>query len=159
MAFLQVSAENEAWKLAEAHGLDLVTILPNFNLGPALSRQETKGLSVGFMKVTALPCSPVWLLCCTACVPCFAAPCCMGSTSCCNALCSTVPCWRKQLWHVGCEIHFMVNMDVPVATPCHAGLTAFGIAASLGFTAAEQAWLPALPTSPYAPPNAIPPPA
>ena len=42
--------------MAEAHGLDLVTILPNFNLGPALSRQETKGLSVGFMKVTALPC-------------------------------------------------------------------------------------------------------
>ena len=55
-AFAQVSAEKEAWKLAEAHGLDLVTVLPNFNLGPALSRQETKGLSVGFMKVTALPC-------------------------------------------------------------------------------------------------------
>lgn len=52
----QVSAEREAWKMAEEHGLDLVTVLPNFNLGPALSRQETKGLSVGFMKVTGLPC-------------------------------------------------------------------------------------------------------
>ncbi|KAL3150817.1 hypothetical protein ABBQ32_000577 [Trebouxia sp. C0010 RCD-2024] len=46
----KVSAEREAWKVAEVHGLDLVTVLPNFNLGPALSRQETKGLSVGFMK-------------------------------------------------------------------------------------------------------------
>lgn len=50
-----MSAEREAWKVAEVHGLDLVTVLPNFNLGPALSRQETKGLSVGFMKVIALP--------------------------------------------------------------------------------------------------------
>ena len=50
---MQSLAEKEAWKAAKEHGLDLVTVLPNFNLGPALSRQETKGLSVGFMKVSA----------------------------------------------------------------------------------------------------------
>jgi len=52
LTVLQVSAERQAWKIAKEHGLGLVTILPNFNLGPALSRQETKGLSVGFMKVS-----------------------------------------------------------------------------------------------------------
>lgn len=46
----KASAEREAWRIAKEHGLDLVTVLPNFILGPALSRQETKGLSVGFMK-------------------------------------------------------------------------------------------------------------
>ncbi|KAA6423169.1 MAG: diaminohydroxyphosphoribosylaminopyrimidine deaminase [Trebouxia sp. A1-2] len=45
-----VAAEREAWKIAKEHDLDLVTILPNFILGPALSRHDTKGLSVGFMK-------------------------------------------------------------------------------------------------------------
>ena len=52
LAMLQVSAEKQAWKMSKESGFDLVTILPNFILGPALSRQETKGLSVGFMKVT-----------------------------------------------------------------------------------------------------------
>ncbi|DBA93368.1 hypothetical protein WJX79_011071 [Trebouxia sp. C0005] len=46
----KASAEREAWKIAKEHDLDLVTILPNFILGPALSRHDTKGLSVGFMK-------------------------------------------------------------------------------------------------------------
>jgi len=49
---LQASAEREAWKIAKEHDLDLVAILPNFILGPALSRHDTKGLSVGFMKVS-----------------------------------------------------------------------------------------------------------
>ena len=52
LAMRQVSAEKQAWKMSKESGFDLVTILPNFILGPALSRQETKGLSVGFMKVT-----------------------------------------------------------------------------------------------------------
>ena len=51
---LQASAEREAWKIAKEHDLDLVTILPNFILGPALSRHDTKGLSVGFMKVSII---------------------------------------------------------------------------------------------------------
>ncbi len=51
---LQASAEREAWKIAKEHDLDLVTILPNFILGPALSRHDTKGLSVGFMKVSVI---------------------------------------------------------------------------------------------------------
>lgn len=38
--------------MSKDNGFDLVTILPNFILGPALSRQDTKGLSVGFMKVS-----------------------------------------------------------------------------------------------------------
>ena len=49
---LQASAEREAWKIAKEHDLDLITILPNFILGPAFSRHDTKGLSVGFMKVS-----------------------------------------------------------------------------------------------------------
>ncbi len=51
---LQASAEREAWKIAKEHDLDLVTILPNFILGPALSRHDSKGLSVGFMKVSII---------------------------------------------------------------------------------------------------------
>jgi hypothetical protein len=51
---LQASAEREAWKIAKEHDLDLVTILPNFILGPALSRYDSKGLSVGFMKVSII---------------------------------------------------------------------------------------------------------
>ena len=54
--------------MAEEDGLDLVTILPNFNLGPALSRQETKGLSVGFMKVSSTALQTVH--------GCYVAPCC-----------------------------------------------------------------------------------
>lgn len=38
--------------MSKESGFDLVTVLPNFILGPALSRHETKGLSVGFMKVS-----------------------------------------------------------------------------------------------------------
>ena len=51
---LQVLAEQEAWKTAKQHGLDLVTILPNFVLGPVLS-SRADGTSVGFLKVRALP--------------------------------------------------------------------------------------------------------
>ncbi len=51
---LQASAEREAWKIAKEHDLDLVTILPNFILGPALSCHDSKGLSVGFMKVSII---------------------------------------------------------------------------------------------------------
>ena len=43
-------AEQEAWKIAESSGLDLVTILPNFVLGPVLS-DRAGGTSVGFLKV------------------------------------------------------------------------------------------------------------
>jgi nucleoside-diphosphate-sugar epimerase len=48
----QVLAEREAWKLAEAAGLDLVAVLPNFVLGPVLSSRSS-GLSVGFIKARA----------------------------------------------------------------------------------------------------------
>ena len=51
---LQVLAEQEAWKSAKQHGLDLVTILPNFVLGPVLS-SRADGTSVGFLKVQTLP--------------------------------------------------------------------------------------------------------
>lgn len=47
----QALAEREAWRLAEEAGLDLVTVLPNFVLGPVLSAR-TDGLSVGFVKVS-----------------------------------------------------------------------------------------------------------
>jgi len=47
-----VLAEREAWKLAEAAGLDLVAVLPNFVLGPVLSSRSS-GLSVGFIKARA----------------------------------------------------------------------------------------------------------
>ncbi len=50
----QASAEREAWKIAKEHDLDLITVLPNFILGPALSRHDSKGLSVGFMKVSII---------------------------------------------------------------------------------------------------------
>ncbi|KAK9842550.1 hypothetical protein WJX81_005642 [Elliptochloris bilobata] len=42
-------AEREAWELAEASGLDMVAILPNFVLGPVLS-SRADGLSAGFVK-------------------------------------------------------------------------------------------------------------
>jgi hypothetical protein len=45
----QTMAEREAWRLAKEHGLDLVAILPNFVLGPALS-SRSDGLSMGFLK-------------------------------------------------------------------------------------------------------------
>ena len=46
----QTLAEREAWKLAKEHGLDMVAILPNFVLGPAISARAD-GTSVGFLKV------------------------------------------------------------------------------------------------------------
>lgn len=51
---MQVLAEQEAWKIAKASGLDLVTILPNFVLGPVLSTRAD-GTSVGFLKVRTSP--------------------------------------------------------------------------------------------------------
>ncbi|KAF6264964.1 hypothetical protein COO60DRAFT_1185676 [Scenedesmus sp. NREL 46B-D3] len=46
----KVQAERTAWQLAEELGLDVVTILPNFVLGPVISDQQAGGVSVGFMK-------------------------------------------------------------------------------------------------------------
>ncbi|CAL5221716.1 g3958 [Coccomyxa viridis] len=45
----KVVAEQEAWKFAKSSGLDFVTILPNFVLGPVLS-SRADGTSVGFLK-------------------------------------------------------------------------------------------------------------
>ena len=42
-------AEREAWRVAAGAGLDLVTVCPNFVLGPALSRAAC-GTSVGYAK-------------------------------------------------------------------------------------------------------------
>ncbi len=47
---LQVEAERLALKLGKELGLDVVTILPNFVLGPIFS-ETTNGVSVGFLKV------------------------------------------------------------------------------------------------------------
>ncbi|WIA11508.1 hypothetical protein OEZ85_011621 [Tetradesmus obliquus] len=46
----KVQAERAAWQLAEQLGLDVVTILPNFVLGPVISSEQAGGVSVGFMK-------------------------------------------------------------------------------------------------------------
>jgi hypothetical protein len=46
----QVDAEKAAWEVAQAAGLDLVTILPNFVLGPVVN-PGCAGVSIGFMKV------------------------------------------------------------------------------------------------------------
>jgi len=47
----KVAAEKEAWGLAQQHGLDLVTILPNFILGPALTASAAEtSTSAGHMK-------------------------------------------------------------------------------------------------------------
>jgi nucleoside-diphosphate-sugar epimerase len=45
----KVEAEKVAWDLAKQHNIDLVTILPEFILGPLLS-SRTDGTSVGYMK-------------------------------------------------------------------------------------------------------------
>lgn len=45
----KVQAEKLAWDLAKQHNIDLVTILPEFILGPLLS-SRTDGTSVGYMK-------------------------------------------------------------------------------------------------------------
>ena len=48
----KVMAEKEAWKVAEAKGIDLVTVNPNFVLGPALSAAPDGGgsISVSYIK-------------------------------------------------------------------------------------------------------------
>ena len=46
-------AEQEAWKIARSSGLDLVTILPNFVLGPVLS-SRADGTSVGLFEGRAI---------------------------------------------------------------------------------------------------------
>ncbi len=46
----KTQAERTAWELAETHGLDLVTILPNFIMGPVLSAALPDPTSVGFLK-------------------------------------------------------------------------------------------------------------
>lgn len=48
----KVQAEKTAWELAKEHGVDLVTILPEFIMGPIISAR-TDGTSVGYMKVWA----------------------------------------------------------------------------------------------------------
>eukprot|EP00879_Flechtneria_rotunda_P011466 GHRR01011979.1.p1 GENE.GHRR01011979.1~~GHRR01011979.1.p1 ORF type:complete len:332 (+),score=113.60 GHRR01011979.1:492-1487(+) len=45
----KVQAERVAWQLAEQLGLDIITILPNFVLGPVISSQQAGSVSVGFM--------------------------------------------------------------------------------------------------------------
>ncbi|KIZ01217.1 hypothetical protein MNEG_6742 [Monoraphidium neglectum] len=44
-----IEAERLAWRLAREHGLDVITILPNFVLGPVAGPGAT-GVSTGFMK-------------------------------------------------------------------------------------------------------------
>eukprot|EP00878_Enallax_costatus_P032607 GHUV01035850.1.p1 GENE.GHUV01035850.1~~GHUV01035850.1.p1 ORF type:complete len:199 (+),score=49.72 GHUV01035850.1:201-797(+) len=46
----KVQAERTAWELADHLGLDVVTLLPNFVLGPVISAEQSGGVSVGFMK-------------------------------------------------------------------------------------------------------------
>ncbi len=48
----KVQAEKEAWSLAKEHGLDLVTILPEFIMGPVLTLAAAdSSTSAGFLKV------------------------------------------------------------------------------------------------------------
>ena len=49
---LQTSAEKAAWKYAKEHSLDLITILPNFVLGPVIT-PRVDGLSAQFMQVAS----------------------------------------------------------------------------------------------------------
>lgn len=48
-AVSKTEAERAAWRLAEQHGLSLVTILPNFIMGPIIGTRAD-GVSFGFMK-------------------------------------------------------------------------------------------------------------
>ena len=50
---LQTSAEKAAWKYAKEHSLDLITILPNFVLGPVIT-SRVDGLSAQFMQVALM---------------------------------------------------------------------------------------------------------
>ena len=53
----KVQAEKEAWALAAEHGVDLVTVLPEFIMGPLLTAAAAEAsLSAGFMKVSAARC-------------------------------------------------------------------------------------------------------
>lgn len=54
---LQTRAEQTAWEVAREQGLDLVTILPNFVMGPVTS-PTASGTSVTYFKAP-YPCSPV----------------------------------------------------------------------------------------------------
>uniref|UniRef100_A0A061REF8 Flavanone 4-reductase n=1 Tax=Tetraselmis sp. GSL018 TaxID=582737 RepID=A0A061REF8_9CHLO len=45
----KVLAEREAWRMAKEEGLDLVTVCPNFIIGP-LTSPRADGVSVGFFK-------------------------------------------------------------------------------------------------------------
>jgi nucleoside-diphosphate-sugar epimerase len=45
----KVQAERAAWEAAKESGLDLVTILPDFIMGPLISAREDQGTSAGFM--------------------------------------------------------------------------------------------------------------
>ena len=46
----KTQAEKLAWSLAKEHGLDLVTVLPNFIMGPPISAALPDPTSVGFLK-------------------------------------------------------------------------------------------------------------
>uniref|UniRef100_A0A061RCX3 Flavanone 4-reductase n=1 Tax=Tetraselmis sp. GSL018 TaxID=582737 RepID=A0A061RCX3_9CHLO len=50
----KVLAEREAWRMAKEEGLDLVTVCPNFIIGP-LTSPRADGVSVGFFKVALQP--------------------------------------------------------------------------------------------------------
>jgi hypothetical protein len=62
----QTIAEKEAWRIAEKEGLKLVTICPNFVLGPVISDRST-GTSFGYMKVERFPIQNHLLLFCSCC--------------------------------------------------------------------------------------------
>ncbi len=47
---MQTEAEKAAWEIAEAEGLSLVAVLPNFVMGPVTS-PTASGTSIGYMKV------------------------------------------------------------------------------------------------------------
>lgn len=47
---VQTKAEQAAWEVAKSEGLDLVTINPNFVMGPAIS-PTAGGTSIGYFKV------------------------------------------------------------------------------------------------------------
>jgi hypothetical protein len=60
----QTIAEKEAWRIADKEGLKLVTICPNFVLGPVISDRST-GTSLGYMKVERFPAENLLLLFCS----------------------------------------------------------------------------------------------
>ncbi|GLC66025.1 hypothetical protein PLESTF_000373700 [Pleodorina starrii] len=46
----KVEAERTAWRLASELGLELVTVLPNFVMGPVAAKEAAAGISVGFFR-------------------------------------------------------------------------------------------------------------